>query len=282
MSTLGPSAARLNQRIAAGVQRPRSALAHGFEVQCRVTGAIIMREMHTRFGRDNIGYLWLFLEPMLLASAISGIHLAVHARLAYGMEVIPFYLSGYTPYLMFRQIVNRASATIESNRTLLYHRQITLWDLLFARALLDLIGTTLAMLMLVGLATALGLSELPDRPIYVFGGLFLMFWISLGFSLPICALSVHSSAVERFVHPITYIMMPFSGVFFIAETVPPNYREILMWGPVIHITQLVRMGQFGTFDSKYCDIPYVVIWCVGLTFIGLLSLRMVKSRVFDE
>src|SRR5262249_38056668 len=105
-------------------------LRFGFEVQMRVLGAVLMRELHTRFARDNIGYLWLSLEPMLLAMAISGIHLAVHARLPYGMEIVPFYLCGYTPFLMFRQIVNRAAATIESNLTLLYHRQISLFDLL--------------------------------------------------------------------------------------------------------------------------------------------------------
>src|SRR5277367_5876969 len=109
-----------------------------------------MREIHTRFGRDNIGYLWMFVEPMLLAMAISGVHLAVHARLPYGMDIVPFYLAGYTPFLMFRQIVNRASGTIESNRTLLYHRQITLFDLLISRALLDLVGTSLALFTLMG------------------------------------------------------------------------------------------------------------------------------------
>jgi capsular polysaccharide transport system permease protein len=277
------STADNSTRLAVGrIAFEQRGLGYGVKVQCRVIGAILMRELHTRFGRDNIGYLWMFVEPMLLSVAISGIHLAVHAKLAYGMAVVPFYLTGYTPFLLFRQVINRATATIESNRTLLYHRQISVFDLLFARALLDFIGTALAMFALIGLATALGLSEMPDRPILMFVGLFLMFWLCLGFSLPICAAGVLSTSVERFVHPWTYIMMPLSGVFFIAETIPPFYRDIILWGPVIHITQLIRMGQFGGFDSIYVDIPYVIIWCVGLTFIGLISLRAIRSRVFME
>jgi len=259
-------------------QRPGD-LSFGFVVQLRVIGAILMRELHTRFGRDNIGYLWMFVEPMLLATAISGLHLALHAKLAYGMEVVPFYLCGYTPFLMFRQIVNRAPATIESNRTLLFHRQITLFDLLLARGLLDLVGTTLALFTLFGVADVLGLGEMPDRPLYTFVGLLLMFWISLAFSLPICALAEFSTSVDKLVHPCTYIMMPLSGIFFMAEQVPPGYREVLMWGPIIHITQLIRMGQYGNFNSRYCDIPYVLIWCVVLTFLGLLSLRLVRARL---
>lgn len=264
------------------VRMEERGLWYGAQVQLRVIGAVLLRELHTRFGRDNIGYLWMFVEPMMLSIAISGIHLAVHARLAYGMEVVPFYLTGYTPFLMFRQVINRACATVESNRTLLYHRQISLFDLLFARALLDFIGTALAMFALLGLATSLGLAQLPDRPVLIFVGLILLFWLCLAFSLPICALGVLSSAADKFVHPWTYVMMPLSGVFFIAETIPPFYRDIIMWGPVIHLTQLIRMGQFGGFDSQYCDIPYVIVWCVGLTFIGMISLRAVKSRVFME
>src|SRR5579862_1555365 len=150
--------------IVKGVQTS-GGLRFGFAVQLRVIGAVIMRELHTRFGRDNIGYLWMFVEPMLLASAISGVHLAVHAHLPFGMEVVPFYLSGYTPFLMFRQIVNRASGTIEANRTLLYHRQITIFDLLLARALLDFVGTSLALVTLLCASKVLGLGGLPERPL---------------------------------------------------------------------------------------------------------------------
>ena len=111
--------------IIKGVQTSGS-LSFGFAIQLRVIGAVLMREIHTRFGRDNIGYLWMFAEPMLLSIAITSIHYLLHVHTALGMEIAPFYLCGYTPFLMFRSIVNRATATIQSNRSLMYHRQVTL------------------------------------------------------------------------------------------------------------------------------------------------------------
>lgn len=42
------------------------AVLHGLRVQLRVVGALTLRERGTRFGRDNLGYVWLFLEPALL------------------------------------------------------------------------------------------------------------------------------------------------------------------------------------------------------------------------
>ena len=43
----------------------------GLSVQLNVIGALLMRELHTRYGRENIGYIWLILEPLTLASVIA-------------------------------------------------------------------------------------------------------------------------------------------------------------------------------------------------------------------
>ena len=59
---------------------PQASLWSCFRIQMRVIGALTLREMGTRFGRDNLGYLWLFLEPMMLGGAIGALHLASGAR----------------------------------------------------------------------------------------------------------------------------------------------------------------------------------------------------------
>ena len=107
-------------------------------VQAHVVGALLMRELHTRFGRDNIGYLWAIFEPGLLALAVTLLHVATSARTGFGLDPIPFWVVGYTPFCMWRFMVLRAEAAIESNRTLLYHRMVTITDLIFARGLLEL------------------------------------------------------------------------------------------------------------------------------------------------
>ena len=52
----------------------RGSFMVALKVQLRVIGALILRELHTRYGRENVGYLWMFLEPMLLASVIGLLH----------------------------------------------------------------------------------------------------------------------------------------------------------------------------------------------------------------
>jgi capsular polysaccharide transport system permease protein len=38
-----------------------------FTVQRQVVGAIMMRELMTRWGRRNLGFAWLFCEPLVFA-----------------------------------------------------------------------------------------------------------------------------------------------------------------------------------------------------------------------
>lgn len=35
-------------------------LLRSFQIQLRVVGALLMREILTRYGRHNIGFLWVF------------------------------------------------------------------------------------------------------------------------------------------------------------------------------------------------------------------------------
>jgi capsular polysaccharide transport system permease protein len=44
-----------------------ASLAQGWRIQTRVIQALIIRELTTRFGRENIGFLWVMAEPLLFA-----------------------------------------------------------------------------------------------------------------------------------------------------------------------------------------------------------------------
>jgi ABC-type polysaccharide/polyol phosphate export permease len=44
----------------------------GLKLQIVIVQALLLRELQTRFGRNHLGFLWLFIEPLLLAAAIGG------------------------------------------------------------------------------------------------------------------------------------------------------------------------------------------------------------------
>ena len=58
---------------------PGQPLRSSLAVQWRVTHALLIRELITRYGRNNVGFLWLFLEPMLFTLAITAVWTATRS-----------------------------------------------------------------------------------------------------------------------------------------------------------------------------------------------------------
>lgn len=252
------------------------------DAQLHVIGALILRELHTRYGRDNIGFLWVLAEPMLFAGVIASLHVGSGSHAEYGMDPAPFWIVGYGSFIMFRSIVLRGESTIESNRTLLYHRNVTILDMLLARALLEAAGTSLAIFILLSGTACLGIGTLPQRPIFTLAGLFLLWWFSFGLSMLVCTGAEAQPLVGRLIHPLVYFMLPLSSAFFLIEWIPDPYRTWISWFPLATAIGLIREGQFQVYNSQYLHVFYTVVCCLILTLLGLASVSAVRNRLHLE
>lgn len=248
------------------------------QVQGDVIGALILRELHTRYGRDNIGYLWMLLEPGLLATSVAALHFGQRQRSS-DISPIGFALCGYCTFIIFRSIITRAETTLESNKPLLFHRTVTILDMVLARVLLEAISTIATLIILWTGACALGLADPPARLLTLMGAILLLVWFSFGCAMMVCAGAHVSKAFAKFVHPVMYIIMPISGAFFLLSWIPQPYRDYLSWSPLMQIFEMLHTGQFNTVDSQYYDLSYIATWCLGTTLIGLLSLRITRRHV---
>jgi len=256
-----------------------STMSSGLATQAAVVRALILRELHTRFGRENIGYLWLFAEPLLLATAVAVLHGRSHLPIAGGIRPIPFALGGYTLFIMFRSVVSRAETVLEANRPLLHHRPVTLTDMLLARSLLELASTVVAMTLLLGAATLLGFADPPADILAIIGAIGLMAWFSFGLGLLVQVLSHDYPIAGRLVHPLLYLSMPLSGAFFVLSWFPGDVRDLLAWIPLVHIFELLKLGQFEGYVATSLDLGYVVLWCATMTLAGLVALRRMRDRI---
>ena len=107
----------------------------------------------------------------------------------------------------------------------------------------------------------------------------LMLWWSFALSLLICAGAEVSSLVERLLHPITYLLMPICGAFYILKWLPEPYRTWMSWFPMTQIFEMARYGQFESLDDHYVNINYIIGWCLVLTYIGMLSIKIIRRHV---
>jgi capsular polysaccharide transport system permease protein len=259
-----------------GVRRP--SLFRSLDTQMSVIGAVMMRELHTRYGRENIGYLWLIGEPLMLGTVIGLVHLAMPSH-DNGFNPVTFTIVGYTLFIMFRGIIGRSEGTLLSNQPLLYHRMVSVLDITVGRALLEAAGTFVSFLILYSILMVAGFAEFPTRPLMLLAGIACVFWFSLSISMIIVGGTYENRLLERLTHPFSYFMIPLSGAFFRAAWIPEPFRHYLLFNPFLQIFELIRYGVFQNATLEYVSFTYIVGSCMVLTVLGLIALKAVKRRI---
>ncbi|HMI20967.1 MAG TPA: ABC transporter permease [Sphingomonas sp.] len=259
---------------------PRGSFLKALTIQTRVLGALILRELHTRYGRENVGYLWMFLEPMILASVIGLLHYET-GHTAYGGDIkpLPFGVIGYTTFILFRGIVNRAEGAIEANAPLLYHRSVTVLDIILARAMLEFAAVFSTFAIIMTLIVCVGLADPPARPLYLMLGWALMWFYCLGHSLIITAFTYERRTLGRFVHPYSYFMTGLSGAFYQVGWLPSGVRAWASWLPTTTIFETVRYGWFESANDDYAYYGYCSAFCLISIWIGLVAVRRTRDRI---
>jgi capsular polysaccharide transport system permease protein len=112
-------------------------------IQLRVIGALLMREIITRYGRANLGFLWLFVEPMLFTLGITALWTALSLHKTSTLPIVAFAVTAYSTVLLWRNCAMRCAMAIPPNVGLLYHRNVRVLDLLIARITLECAGATM-------------------------------------------------------------------------------------------------------------------------------------------
>ena len=253
-----------------------------WKIARRVIGALVLRELLTRYGRNNIGFLWLFVEPMLFVAVVTAVWTATRRLHGSDIPIVAFALTGYTSMLLWRGMPGRCMGALKSNRTLLYHRQVTIMDVYVARVLLETMAITTSFVALGIIFCALEWTPAPGDAMQVLEGWLLLAWFGIGFGLTVAGLAQKYPVVENLWAPFSYVLMPFSGVAYVADALPQTMRDVVLWLPMLNALEYLREGWFGSVMHAHYDIPYVVVFNMILSFIGISLVRQIGLDSSDE
>lgn len=258
---------------------PQTSLWRSLRIQMRVIHALFLREVITRYGRHGLGVLWLVLEPMIFTLGVAALWYFVKGSASSDIPIIPFAITGYSSVLMWRNAANRCGKAIEPNLSLMYHRNVKVIDVFFARILLEWVGATTSLIILTVFFTSIGVMDWPQDPWPIVAGWVLLAWFSLALGFIIGALSELSETFDRIWHVFTYILFPLSGAVFMVHWLPPAAQEIILKFPMVHGVELIRKGFFGDVVPTYGDIGYFATVNLVMTFISLLLIRDISKRM---
>jgi ABC-type polysaccharide/polyol phosphate export permease len=248
-------------------------------LQLRVLHALLMRELITRFGRDNLGVLWLVGEPMIFTLGVTTLWSAAGLNHGHGIPIVAFAVTGYSSVLMWRNATSQCSAGIEQNKPLLFHRSVMIIDVFITRIGLEIIGATSSFIALALFFTFIGWMPPPDNILLVIGGWLMLAWFGSSLALLIGGGTAYSDLVHRLWHPAAYLLFPMSGAAFMVEWLPPKLQQAVLFLPMVHGVELLRYGYFGKAVPAHYDIPYMAKCCLILSLCGLYVVREAGRRV---
>lgn len=262
------------------VQSP--GLRRSILIQRRVIWALVLREMLTRYGRHNIGFLWLFVEPMLFTLGVTALWTATETLHGSDLPIVAFAITGYSGVLLWRNMPGRCILALAPNLSLLYHRNVRPIDIYLARLVLEAAGATMSFVFLTLFFSFIGWLDLPEDVLQITAGWLMLAWFGAGLALFLGALSETSETVEKLWHPMSYIIFPMSGAAFLVDALPKAAQDVVLLLPMVHGVEYIREGYFGSHINAHYDLAYMALMNILLTILGLAKVRSLSRTVVPE
>lgn len=248
----------------------------------RIVIALMLRELLTRYGRKGLGFAWVIGEPLLFCLGVMVLWSVARPDYEHGIRMGPFVMTGYMCLLLLRHQITLSLSALQANVGLLHHRGIAVLHLYIARNILEFLGTTAAFVVVYGVLMVLGQVSWPANLLLLYGGWFLLAFMAAGLAMIFAALAIRYDVMERIVPLFTYILIPVSGVFFMAAWVPAAYRDAFLLIPLPHVVEMVRAGVFGEFVETHFNPLYALGWAAAFNVTGLLLLGDARERIDAE
>ena len=248
-------------------------------VQWRVIQALMMREVITRYGRENLGVLWLIAEPALFTLGVSALWTAAGLNHGSSLPIVAFAITGYSSVLMWRNTASRCNSALIHNFNLLFHRNVQVIDVFITRIMLELAGTTASFTLLSLFFISVNVISPPVDLLRVIGGWLMLAWFGAALGMVLGAATAYSELVDRIWHPTSYLLFPLSGAAFMVEWLPQRAQDVVLLLPMVHGVEMVRDGFFGDAVRTHYDTSYMALCCLLLTLLGLLLVRDAGRRV---
>jgi capsular polysaccharide transport system permease protein len=247
--------------------------------QIRVIHALALREIQSQQAKLAYGFGWVFFDAFLAFAAMMIIKFAIRGFNRPGVPPVTFLVSGLIPWMMFQTTYHAPGGAIQKGKRLLELPMVTELDLVLASALrIFLVYTILFILLGVIAAIVDGIAP-PRFPLGIALLFFFMSLMGIAFGFVLMALSRLYSPAGKFVGFFLRFAMIISGVVFQLTMFPPTIWPYLLWNPLLHVEELLRIYWFSNYQTPGISPLYVAESLLGMSFLGLLLERYMRRRL---
>lgn len=249
------------------------------KIQLRVIGAIILRDMRTRFGRTYLSFAIQVGWPLTHLAVVMIAYLLAHKIAPVGTDVTVFPASGLLPYILCLYPARMTMLGIAANKPLLMFPVVKSPDLVFARAILEVITAFCVFLIFVLVLLPFDPDIVPPDPATAMMALFATVYLGVTFGF----FSAMIFSIFRMWLPaqigILMIMYFASGALFVTDTLSQSTLDILWFNPLFHCVQWLRSAYYLDYGNGMISPVYVLVVSTAFLAAGFLLERLARGRM---
>jgi len=241
--------------------------------QVLVIKALFKRELITRFGKYKLGAVWILLDP-LLSVLFLGLILGPFLDRSRGeIPYIFFLLCGFMLLKMVTGPLTAGLAAISSNQGLLVFKKVQPIDPFIARFLFQLVTNALALLVFCIIAYWIGVVMSLEHLFKAAACVLLSWLIGSGLGLQLGIVCHRHNELEKVVGYMQRPLLWISCVIHPLDGIPPEYRVYLLYNPLVHTIEYMRMCLFPSYVVDDVNLIYPAAWALCTITMGLITYR---------
>nr|WP_255647539.1 ABC transporter permease [Ensifer sp. IC4062] len=248
----------------------------------RVTAALIVREMSTRYGSKPGGYLWAIFDPVAHVAMMTVIFQAFARMPALGLSFPLFFASGYLPFTFYQRMSSFMAGTMQANKTLLSYPVVSPFDAIISRFILQFMTDALVSFLIFLLIMELGGVTQPMNIAGMIEAAGAAAVLGLGMGTINIVMFARFPIYEQIFGIINRPLFMISGVFFLPETLPNPFRDVIFYNPLVHIIMWFRSAVYAEYRADGLDKGYVIEFALVCFVVSLVLLTTSMREIRED
>jgi capsular polysaccharide transport system permease protein len=255
-------------------QRDGRGFLHAFRRYGQVIFALLQREIENR-RRAPLEAIMDVLEPLMFVALMGILWGFLNRRQSspLGDHTLLFIGTGFYAKFLWITVARMPRRTIGSSGRrfpverrldyILVHVLVTTWEYI----LLGFVGFGILYLWFTA-------GALPTNFVPIVGAIVALVALGFGWGVITLVIGKYFWAWPYIASGINRAMILFSGVFFLAEFLPPQARWVLSFNPVLHGIALFRTGFYPNYPTILLNTTYLAYCSLVAVVIGLVLERI--------
>lgn len=252
------------------------------EMQRRVLVALLLRDIKTRFFGSEFGFLISIAWPLSHILILLLLNTAIGRAVPYGESAALWFATGIVPFFSFSYMARFTMIGVVHNRPLLGFPIVKITDILFARAIAEILSAGVVILSLIAIFWSNGIEFIPIRPTTAFFAIGASMLLGLGVGFVNGVIAAAFPIWTTGYALLTIILWITSGVFFVAHALPQKLRDLIWLLPTVHTIEWMRSAYYEGYGDTFLDRRYLIGCALANLCAGLLLERLIRGRLLQN